>query len=348
MIRATLRKSAVSVAAIVLLAPGGPSSAESLKKGLNRVVDQTKTNLSNLDDKTSLSEWDDKIGAEATRVAGKWNLRDFDDRSKAELGRLNERLSKWEKEFCEFMSAGKDPECMEQGIQANVDDKGQTSTTNQRTGETFVPSKGKPNPPLFVTPPLSVLEVDPATTGLSLPEWQKKSETAYAPVAIGEWRFAIDKLPDYARNNPRLIGLWAEASSKIAAARSVAMAPRPALAVPESSIAQQQKFDVARFAEVAYDTYSYTSTVMEVARGIFNPAAFVILEVLSSEKTATNTGIAGFVPGLHSEEKAAIEATQAYFDAIPPELRIGYDRRADVELRAQSKALRPTEIKPKP
>lgn len=223
--------------------------------------------------------------------------------------------------FCEAM--GPDEDCVD-GAGAKVDDQGNVETWNPTTGETYPVTMTDANtvsvdslPQIIIAEPGTQLSSDNELLDLS-------DEYITDPVAL--WPLPFSRLPPELQEDASIKGKWDDLQAKVATARTsqVAGRVRPLLLVPPNSIDVLEPGEVVRRAYKVYSGGDAAKEAFDAITGRVKPtwlslAAAVATEVLSPEQIREDDLI---VLGLFPEEKAALDAANVYYDALPPAVKL--------------------------
>lgn len=225
------------------------------------------------------------------------------------------------KSFCEMMGPNED--CVD-GAGAKIDDQGNVETWNPTTGETFPVTMSDADtvsvdslPQIIIAEPRAPLSSDNELLDLS-------DEYITDPVAL--WPLPFSSLPPELQADASIKGKWDDLQAKVASARTsqVAGRVRPLLLVPPNGIDVLEPGEVVRRAYKVYSAGETAKAAFDAITGRVKPtwlslSISVAKEVLSPEQIREDDLI---VLGLFPEEKAALDAANIYYDALPPAVKL--------------------------
>lgn len=225
------------------------------------------------------------------------------------------------KGFCETM--GPDEDCVD-GVGAKVDDQGNVETWNPTTGKTYPVTMTDANtvsvdslPQIIIAEPRAPLSSDNELLNLS-------DEYITDPVAL--WPLPFSSLPPELQADVSIKEKWNDLQAKVASARisQVAGRVRPLLLVPSNGIDVLEPGEVVRRAYKVYSTSGTAKAAFDAITGRVKPTwlsltTSVAVEALSPEQIRKDDLI---VLGLFPEEKAALDAANVYYDALPPAVKL--------------------------
>lgn len=222
--------------------------------------------------------------------------------------------------FCEAM--GPDEDCVEDGVAVQAKSDGTVSTSNQSTGEQYAVGGANAGSAGSSAAPVTTVIIMQPNDSLLNNENLQKIAIDVAGNPLEKWGLAYPRLSDSVRADSKLQSLWNDVvETQIASITAQNSGiPRPIVQV----LAGKAENPVEAV-KLAYDSYNNARDVWDVLMQShkFNWVTAVGSEVLSPEQIAQDPPTK-FVPGLYPEEEKALKAAEAYYQALPAEVRMNH------------------------